>query len=87
MALNSGELLHYIPLNEVYVYFRLYERERIMVIANRNNSGKSIEIDRYSQGLQESIYAENLITGETINLSNGILEVGPLETLILSLSK
>ena len=87
LALNSGELLHYIPLNEVYVYFRFYERERIMVIANRNNSGKSIEIDRYSQGLQESIYAENLITGETINLSNGILEVGPLETLILSLSK
>ena len=65
----------------------MFERERIMVIANRNTSGKSIEIDRYSQGLQKSTYAENLITGERIKLSDGTLEVGPLETLILSLSK
>ncbi len=87
LALNSGELLHYIPLNEVYVYFRSFEQERIMVVANRNSSGKSIELDRFSEGLQESISAENLLTGERIELSNGKLEVGPLETLILSLSK
>ena len=87
LALNSGELLHYIPLNEVYVYFRSFEQERIMVVANRNSSGKSIELDRFSEGLQESKSAENLITGERIQLSNGKVEVGPLETLILSLSK
>ena len=58
-----------------------------MVVANRNSSGKSIELGRFSEGLQESKSAENLITGERIQLSNGMLEVGPLETLILSLSK
>ena len=58
-----------------------------MVVANRNSSGKSIELDRFSEGLQESISAENLLTGERIELSNGKLEVGPLETLILSFSK
>jgi glycosidase len=87
LALNSGELLHYIPLNEVYVYFRSFEQERIMVVANRNGSGKSIALDRFSEGLQESKSAENLITGERIQLNNGKVEVGPLETLILSLSK
>jgi hypothetical protein len=58
-----------------------------MVVANRNGSGKSIALDRFSEGLQESKSAENLITGERIQLNNGKVEVGPLETLILSLSK
>ena len=58
-----------------------------MVVANRNSNGKSIELVRFSEGLHESKSAENLITGEHIQLGTGVLEVGPMETIILSLSK
>lgn len=83
-ALHSGELLHYIPNSEVYVYFRSFELERIMVVANRNEISKELNVARYSQGIDGSKTGLNLITGETINLLDG-LTVGPMETLIIEL--
>ena len=82
-ALNSGELLHFIPQGEVYVYFRTFEQENIMVVANRNKEGKTIDLARFSQGLKGATSGENLITEEKVDLSGGAIEVGPMETLIL----
>jgi glycosidase len=82
-ALNSGELLHFIPQEEVYVYFRTFEQENIMVLANRNKEGKTIDLARFSQGLKGATSGENLITEEKVDLSRGTIEVGPMETLIL----
>ena len=82
-ALNSGDLLHFIPQGEVYVYFRAFEQENIMVVANRNKEGKTIDLARFSQGLKGAMSGENLITEEKVDLSKGAIEVGPMETLIL----
>ncbi|MBT7659486.1 MAG: alpha-amylase, partial [Bacteroidetes bacterium] len=70
-ALNSGELLHFIPQEEVYVYFRTFEQENIMVLANRNKEGKTIDLARFSQGLKGATSGENLITEEKVDLSRG----------------
>lgn len=82
-ALNSGELLHYIPKDEVYVYFRTFEQENVMVVANRNKDSKTLDLQRFSQGLKDSNTGKNLITKESIDLSGRTVEVGPMETLIL----
>ena len=82
-ALNSGELLHYIPKDEVYVYFRTFEQENVMVVANRNKDSKTLDLQRFSQGLKDANTGENLITKESIDLSGRTVEVGPMETLIL----
>lgn len=82
-ALNSGELLHYIPKDEVYVYFRTFEQENVMVVANRNEDSKTLDLQRFSQGLKDANTGENLITKESIDLSGRTVEVGPMETLIL----
>ena len=73
----------YIPQEEVYVYFRTFEQENIMVVANRNKEGKTIDLARFSQGLKGATSGENLITEEKVDLSRGTIEVGPMETLIL----
>jgi hypothetical protein len=54
-----------------------------MVVANRNKEGRTVDLARFSQGLQGATTGENLITEETVDLSNGAIEVGPMETLIL----
>lgn len=82
-ALNSGDVLHYIPQNEVYVYFRTFEQERIMVVANRNPQSTQLDLKRYAQGVGEAKQGENLMTEELLDLSSGSVEVGPMETLIL----
>ena len=50
-ALNMGTLLHYIPQNEVYVYFRSFEDEHKMVVFNRNSEEVSLDLVRFQQGL------------------------------------
>jgi|TARA_B110000977_G_scaffold176424_1_gene232133 hypothetical protein len=55
-----------------------------MVIANRNEISKELNLARYSQGTNGLKTGLNLITGEAINLNN-VLTVGPMETLIMEL--
>ena len=62
---------------------RTFEQENIMVVANRNKEGKTIDLARFSQGLKGATSGENLITEEKVDLSRGAIEVGPMETLIL----
>ena len=83
-ALNMGTTLHYAPANEIYVYFRTFEQERIMVVVNRNTSSKELRLDRFKQGLESVTQAHNMITGEELMLGEA-LQVGPMETLILEL--
>lgn len=83
-ALNMGTTLHYAPANEIYVYFRTFEQERIMVVVNRNTSSKELRLDRFEQGLESATQVHNLITGEELMLGEA-LQVGPMETLILEL--
>jgi len=83
-ALNMGQTLHYTPIGEVYVYFRWFEQERIMVVVNRNAEAKTLDLDRFSQGINGALSAKHLITEEDFDLSQP-LEVGPMETLILEL--
>lgn len=83
-ALNMGETLHYFPLDEVYVYFRSFEDENVMVIVNKNESAKDVDLSRFTQGLKGATSAENRITGEDFVLE-GSVQVGPMETLILGL--
>ena len=54
-----------------------------MVVANRNKDSKTLDLQRFSQGLKDANTGENLITKESIDLSGRTVEVGPMETLIL----
>lgn len=84
-ALNSGDLLHYIPTNEVYVYFRTFEQENVMVVANRNKESKELDLARFAQGIKGATSGENVLTEENLDLSSGSITVGPMETLIIEL--
>lgn len=84
-ALNMGALLHFIPDSEIYVYFRTFEDERIMVIHNRNATSKSLNMARFKEGLGDSQTGENLLTGENEDWSTGELSLDAMESLIIHL--
>lgn len=83
-ALNMGKLLHYIPLNEVYVYFRTFESEHKMIVVNRNSQVVDLELGRFQQGLQGKTEATNALTGEQVSLGNS-LKLAPMGTYIFDL--
>ena len=47
--LISGELRHFIPQDEVYVYFRLAGEKALMVVLNHNTTAKTLNLVRFAE--------------------------------------
>jgi len=67
-ALQSGKMLQYIPQGGIYVYFRYDAQKTVMVILNSKDTDQTVSTERYSQGINGTLKARNVITGDTIDL-------------------
>ena len=84
-VLHTGELLQYIPQENVYVYFRQNKENNVMVIINNNPESQEIQLKNYRQGLRGATVGTNILTGEQVELE-GDLEVPGKSPLILELN-
>ncbi|MCH1433269.1 MAG: glycoside hydrolase family 13 protein [Flavobacteriaceae bacterium] len=84
-AVHFGKTLHYIPREDVYVYFRYTEEKRVMVVVNNNLENQSLALSRYSEGIAGNTQAFDVISGKSFNLP-AVLEVTGETTLIFELS-
>ncbi|MGA1340684.1 MAG: cyclomaltodextrinase C-terminal domain-containing protein, partial [Flavobacteriaceae bacterium] len=48
-AIHRGKTVHYAPVDQVYVYFRLLEDQWVMVLVNGSNSPKSIDLQKFKE--------------------------------------
>jgi len=71
-VLHFGKLLQFLPENNVYVYFRYDENERVMVVINNNTEAQELELSRFAEGLDGNTSGKDVITGEQVNLSNNL---------------
>ena len=83
-VIHSGKTLHYIPENDVYVYFRYNEEERVMVIINNNKEDQSLRLDRFSEGIQQYTSVYDVLNATSFTLKE-TLEVKGQSSLILEL--
>lgn len=83
-AVHNGKLLQYIPFDNVYVYFRYIEKERVMVIINNNLENQKLEIKRFKEGLQDFRTGKDIITDTTIDMTENLM-VPAKTSLIISL--
>ncbi len=68
-AIGKGKLLHYPVKDGLYVYFRSYENDLVMVIMNNNQSSKNIDLKRFSEILFKRERAINIINNKAYKLS------------------
>ena len=84
-AVHFGKTLHYIPHEDVYVYFRYTEEKRVMVVVNNNLGNQNLQLSRYSEGIAGNTKALDVISGKSFSLPK-VLEVAAETTLIFELS-
>jgi neopullulanase len=65
-ALHTGKLTHYIPEDNVYVYFRSNENGTVMVVLNGNATGKKITTARFAENLGTAKKGREIISGNEI---------------------
>jgi neopullulanase len=68
-SLQRGALIHFKPKNEVYVYFRMLDHERIMVVINHNTEKQTVDLLPFAHQLQGGISLRDVMTGNEIELS------------------
>jgi len=69
-VMQYGRLLHFIPQNNVYVYFRIDEEQRVMVVLNNHPDTQTIEPGRYLEGLGNCTGGKDILSGKAIDLKN-----------------
>jgi glycosidase len=83
-AVTSGKTLHFAPFNDVYVYFRYAEGEKIMVIMNRNEKMATVDPKRFAEIIKTNTKGIDVFSSSTIDITN-LFEVPPKSTLVLEI--
>jgi len=69
---HTGKLMHYVPEDGVYVFFRYNDTEKVMVILNANEAPTALELGRFSQMLEGVSSGKDVLTGKAFALKGGI---------------
>lgn len=84
-AISHGSMKHFIPQNGVYVYFRSYKEEKVMVLVNNTSKVSKIDMSLYQEEFRGYKYGTDIITKKEINLENHLLSMQKNGVFILEL--
>jgi glycosidase len=83
-VIHSGKMTHYIPEDNVYVYFRYNDNETVMVIINNAAQPKTFKTARFQENIKDFTSGKDVLTGKSINVKEDITIEGK-SVLILEL--
>jgi len=66
MVIHKGKLVHYIPQDNIYVYFRSLGNETVMVAMNGNAKEIKLNTGRFAESIKGKIKAKNVLTDESL---------------------
>lgn len=83
--IHTGKLKHYGPqLNDVYVYFRYNDTEKVMVLLNKNKEKVSLDLSRFEEMIPNKFKAFDVISNQEI-IADKTLEIPAKTAMILEL--
>jgi glycosidase len=65
-VIHTGKLMHFIPENNMYVYFRYNETESVMVVLNNSTEEKTLTTKRFAERLAGFNSGKNVITNTPV---------------------
>ncbi|MCF7974447.1 MAG: glycoside hydrolase family 13 protein [Phycisphaerae bacterium] len=83
-AIHDGKLIHFVPVNGVYTYFRFNDHMKVMVVLNKTASRQTVDLSRFSEVLTKDTLAVNVMSGERIPLDRD-LSVDPKQPYLFEL--
>ncbi|MBN2892126.1 MAG: glycoside hydrolase family 13 protein [Bacteroidales bacterium] len=86
-AVKNGKLMHFLPENNVYVYFKYTETEAVMVmINNHDKDSKIVDCSRFNEILKD--YKSGIEITTSIKIENlDKIKIQPKSAMIIELQK
>jgi len=66
VALQTGEMMQYVPEDGLYVYFRYAKGQTIMCVMNTDNKERKLGFEKYAERTNGFKGGKNIVTGEKI---------------------
>ncbi len=68
-----GKLKHFVPINnDVYVYFRYHQQQKVMVVVNKNTNAATLSLSRFAEMITNSFQAKEVISNQQMKLENSL---------------
>ena len=83
-AVHFGKMTHYIPENNVYVYFRYTDINTVMVVMNNGANNQTIKTNRFQESIINYTTGTDILSGKVLDLNSEITLEGK-SVLILEL--
>ncbi len=83
-VIHSGKLTHFIPENDLYVYFRHNENESVMVILNGLDQKQQVDPARFEKRLKDFSRGRDVGSGKIIDISREF-SIEALDAMVLEL--
>jgi neopullulanase len=85
-VIHSGRLLHYIPRENVYTFFRINPEKTVMVVLNNNAKPMTVDPKLFSEGVAGFASGNDVISGKQFAL-NRLFELDGKTAVVLELKK
>jgi glycosidase len=72
IAVTEGKLIHYAPRNGIYVYGRIKDKDRVLVILNGTGRDQTVQMDRFKDIIGDQDSGRDVITSTTVDIRNTI---------------
>lgn len=83
-VIHSGQLMHFGPENNTWVYFRYNEHKRIMIAMNDNPKEMVLPTARFQEILKGTTAGTDILSGRAVDLTRE-LRLAPKATLVIEL--
>lgn len=71
-AVHSGKTTHFIPEDNVYVYFRYTNSKTVMVVINNSEKNQTIKTPRFQENIQNFSAGKDVLTNKLVDLKSDI---------------
>ena len=71
-AIRDGRLTHYVPTDDLYVYFRHAAAQNIMVILNNGDDARTIATSRFQESIGSATTGKDVLSGQQHELAKGV---------------
>jgi glycosidase len=83
-VVHEGDFMQFVPVGEVYAYFRYDASDTVMVILNKNAAPVDLPLTRFAERLRDATSARDVLTGRQIAVDTP-LSLPPRSALVLEI--
>ncbi|WP_027125978.1 glycoside hydrolase family 13 protein [Gelidibacter mesophilus] len=81
-VIHTGKTMQFVPENNVYVYFRYNNQDKVMVIINNNPEVQTFDLKRFGEMIGTAIDGKEILSEERISLEESLTIDGKTSMII-----